>query len=65
MDGRRLSHIGFAAVISCGPLFAVYAPLWWSGIAGYGVVFAVLIVWAHFVGRQYQQRKRSSPPGRG
>ncbi|CAM4193116.1 hypothetical protein GCM10009799_11860 [Nocardiopsis rhodophaea] len=59
MDKRRLPHIGFAAFVSCSLLFATYAPVQWSGIVGYGVGSATLIVWAYFAGSQYQQRKKS------
>ncbi|GAB3441364.1 hypothetical protein GCM10027570_07470 [Streptomonospora sediminis] len=61
MDRQRLSHVGFAAFVSCGLLFAVHAPVQWSGIVGYSAGFAILIVWAYAAGRQRQQRRSLRP----
>lgn len=58
MDKRRLPHIGFAVFVSCSLLFAAYAPMQWSGIAGYGAGAVALIVWAYFAGGQYQQHRK-------
>ncbi|GAB3444555.1 hypothetical protein GCM10027570_13950 [Streptomonospora sediminis] len=62
MDKRRLSHVGLAALVSCSLLFAVYAPMQWSGIAGYSLAIAALVVWIYVAGRQYQQRKKKLQP---
>lgn len=54
---KRFPHIGFAFLVSSSVLFAAYAPVQWSGIAGYAVAMATLIAWAAFAGALYQKQK--------
>ncbi|MFD6950150.1 MULTISPECIES: hypothetical protein [unclassified Nocardiopsis] len=53
----RLSHFGFAVLVSCSVLFAAYAPFQWSGIVGYAVAAAALIIWAYYAGGKYQEHR--------
>ena len=55
---QRLPHLIFGVVVCGGVLFAVYAPVMWSGPTGYAVAGTSLIPWAYYVGTQGKNKTR-------
>ncbi|OOC56109.1 MULTISPECIES: hypothetical protein [Nocardiopsis] len=59
MDKKRLAHIVLALLTSGSVLLGAYLPFAWSGLAGYAVAGVVLVVWAAYAGRLYQEDREA------
>ncbi|MFD6952405.1 hypothetical protein A6A08_19820 [Nocardiopsis sp. TSRI0078] len=59
MEKKRLAHIVLALLTSGSVLLGAYLPFAWSGLVGYAAAGVVLVVWAAYAGRLYQEREET------